>query len=134
MKHYSLDIIADEYYFFIFFFFSSRRRHTRCSRDWSSDVCSSDLPQRRITRQRRKERRHDDAIHGAGQSRQELRGGRHAKPATADRDGEVQRGAGEGPRAARGRGAPPELEGSTPPVCPWAEDRDRRALHLDEGD
>src|SRR2546429_2593324 len=28
---------------FYFFFFSSRRRHTRCSRDWSSDVCSSDL-------------------------------------------------------------------------------------------
>src|SRR3989449_3273311 len=28
---------------FAFFFFSSRRRHTRCSRDWSSDVCSSDL-------------------------------------------------------------------------------------------
>src|SRR2546429_416204 len=27
---------------FLFFFFSSRRRHTRCSRDWSSDVCSSD--------------------------------------------------------------------------------------------
>src|SRR2546429_6688787 len=26
-----------------FFFFSSRRRHTICSRDWSSDVCSSDL-------------------------------------------------------------------------------------------
>src|SRR5687768_18612858 len=25
------------------FFFSSRRRHTRCRRDWSSDVCSSDL-------------------------------------------------------------------------------------------
>src|SRR6266550_7755012 len=25
------------------FFFSSRRRHTSCSRDWSSDVCSSDL-------------------------------------------------------------------------------------------
>src|SRR5256884_516747 len=25
------------------FFFLSRRRHTRCSRDWSSDVCSSDL-------------------------------------------------------------------------------------------
>src|SRR2546422_9845818 len=28
--------------FLFFFFFSSRRRHTRCSRDWSSDVCSSD--------------------------------------------------------------------------------------------
>src|SRR2546422_2409764 len=27
----------------VLFFFSSRRRHTRCSRDWSSDVCSSDL-------------------------------------------------------------------------------------------
>src|SRR5216683_1577625 len=27
----------------IFFFFSSRRRHTRSDRDWSSDVCSSDL-------------------------------------------------------------------------------------------
>src|SRR5690606_41973952 len=29
--------------YFFFFFFSSRRRHTRFSRDWSSDVCSSDL-------------------------------------------------------------------------------------------
>src|SRR5690349_22739777 len=28
---------------FLFFFFSSRRRHTRSLRDWSSDVCSSDL-------------------------------------------------------------------------------------------
>src|SRR5690606_39621466 len=27
----------------VFFFFSSRRRHTRFSRDWSSDVCSSDV-------------------------------------------------------------------------------------------
>src|SRR5699024_11672481 len=31
------------YYVLIFFFFSSRRRHTRSKRDWSSDVCSSDL-------------------------------------------------------------------------------------------
>src|SRR5437870_11547793 len=29
--------------FCFFFFFSSRRRHTRWPRDWSSDVCSSDL-------------------------------------------------------------------------------------------
>src|SRR5690349_23119856 len=28
------------------FFFSSRRRHTRSLRDWSSDVCSSDLVER----------------------------------------------------------------------------------------
>src|SRR5574339_647145 len=30
--------------FFFFFFFSSRRRHTRSPGDWSSDVCSPDLP------------------------------------------------------------------------------------------
>src|SRR5690606_17548617 len=32
------------------FFFSSRRRHTRFSRDWSSDVCSSDLEVRVLRR------------------------------------------------------------------------------------
>src|SRR5437868_8823217 len=32
----------------LFFFFSSRRRHTRSKRDWSSDVCSSDLVSRLI--------------------------------------------------------------------------------------
>src|SRR5204863_673224 len=35
------------FFFFFFFFFSSRRRHTRSLRDWSSDVCSSDLLDRR---------------------------------------------------------------------------------------
>src|SRR5690606_40263037 len=30
-------------FFVVLFFFSSRRRHTSFSRDWSSDVCSSDL-------------------------------------------------------------------------------------------
>src|SRR5690348_17780850 len=35
--------------FFFFFFFSSRRRHTRWTGDWSSDVCSSDLPARRLS-------------------------------------------------------------------------------------
>src|SRR5439155_15444213 len=34
---------SDLLYFYLFFFFSSRRRHTRWPRDWSSDVCSSDL-------------------------------------------------------------------------------------------
>src|SRR5581483_2553423 len=33
--------------YFFFFFFSSRRRHTRYWRDWSSDVCSSDLARSR---------------------------------------------------------------------------------------
>src|SRR5216683_6078306 len=35
-----------------FFFFSSRRRHTRSDRDWSSDVCSSDLGMRSSTQAR----------------------------------------------------------------------------------
>ena len=34
---------CDVLWLFCFFFFSSRRRHTRLVRDWSSDVCSSDL-------------------------------------------------------------------------------------------
>src|SRR5699024_5804681 len=38
------DICFSDYCLFSFcFFFSSRRRHTRSKRDWSSDVCSSDL-------------------------------------------------------------------------------------------
>src|SRR3712207_7504378 len=52
---YLLIIVLNIYSFFIrivvldfFFFFSSRRRHTRYWRDWSSDVCSSDLPQRLV--------------------------------------------------------------------------------------
>src|SRR5215203_6758147 len=38
--------------FFFFFFFSSRRRHTRYWRDWSSDVCSSDLGENLLERSR----------------------------------------------------------------------------------
>src|SRR5436309_893484 len=36
--------VKEDQPFVFFFFFSSRRRHTIFSRDWSSDVCSSDLP------------------------------------------------------------------------------------------
>src|SRR5258707_5759924 len=36
--------LAQQWHSFATFFFSSRRRHTRYWRDWSSDVCSSDLP------------------------------------------------------------------------------------------
>src|SRR5690606_40334193 len=42
--------------FGVFFFFSSRRRHTRFSRDWSSDVCSSDLETTRLIQQALDER------------------------------------------------------------------------------
>src|SRR5207249_9400080 len=42
-----ISVDSHQYYFYFvfsfFFFFSSRRRHTRSKRDWSSDVCSSDL-------------------------------------------------------------------------------------------
>src|SRR5690242_21296304 len=42
---YSVSLICIVFFvFFFFFFFSSRRRHTRLTCDWSSDVCSSDLP------------------------------------------------------------------------------------------
>src|SRR2546429_7280337 len=46
-----------------YFFFSSRRRHTRCSRDWSSDVCSSDLGPVEIRRLRAVP---DEVARGAG--------------------------------------------------------------------
>src|SRR3712207_2135414 len=49
-------LIADgvwEYELFVFFF-SSRRRHTRYWRDWSSDVCSSDLVIMKFENQRGK--------------------------------------------------------------------------------
>src|SRR5687768_18520748 len=36
----------------IYFFVSSRRRHTICSRDWSSDVCSSDLIEPKLAKRR----------------------------------------------------------------------------------
>src|SRR6266436_9975622 len=36
-------VACNVHFLSFFFFFSSRRRHTSCSRDWSSDVCSSDL-------------------------------------------------------------------------------------------
>src|SRR5699024_11756787 len=38
------DVALVLHYTYFYFFFSSRRRHTRSKRDWSSDVCSSDLP------------------------------------------------------------------------------------------
>src|SRR6266508_372918 len=40
----------------MFFFFSSRRRHTRWPRDWSSDVCSSDLQEKTENRNRSTDR------------------------------------------------------------------------------
>src|SRR3712207_557354 len=43
MMHTAYVVISVVLRFVLIFFFSSRRRHTRYWRDWSSDVCSSDL-------------------------------------------------------------------------------------------
>src|SRR5690349_23145389 len=70
-------------FFFFFFFFSSRRRHTRSLRDWSSDVCSSDLdgggaglwPRQEVVRHHRglrPRRRHVRRV-GAGDRRRRVR-------------------------------------------------------------
>src|SRR2546422_9458493 len=58
-----------------FFFFSSRRRHTRCSRDWSSDVCSSDLysPWHRVDGWRLNEESHHDFVFMDGEARHPVR-------------------------------------------------------------
>src|SRR3989440_2420133 len=42
-SHYTSYVCSSHLIASFFFFFSSRRRHTRSDRDWSSDVCSSDL-------------------------------------------------------------------------------------------
>src|SRR5699024_12123385 len=51
-------------------FFSSRRRHTRATRDWSSDVCSSDL-------------RSSSSAHHSGRPRQSVPASAGARPAAA---------------------------------------------------
>src|SRR3712207_9377290 len=50
----------------LFFFFSSRRRHTRYWRDWSSDVCSSDLDDRRPPALGTEEAEPDEGEQGRG--------------------------------------------------------------------
>src|SRR6266513_1544358 len=51
------------------FFFSSRRRHTRSKRDWSSDVCSSDLRRRRARRTPGASRAHVRCCRGRSEER-----------------------------------------------------------------
>ena len=52
----SIDSLERYIVCFVLFFFSSRRRHTRYWRDWSSDVCSSDLERKCANRKYEKER------------------------------------------------------------------------------
>src|SRR5690606_40228821 len=53
----------------VLFFFSSRRRHTRFSRDWSSDVCSSDLALATWARDAKSDVKEKVLGHGFGASR-----------------------------------------------------------------
>src|SRR3712207_8808149 len=96
-------------YLYFFFFFSSRRRHTRYWRDWSSDVCSSDLRRvhRRVSvgprrvrvppdverahgderaRRIRRVRRGPDAVPGGPRSVRRRRGGGGSGPGGVPRD------------------------------------------------
>ena len=75
-------------------------------------------------------RRHDESD-GPGEGIEGIRGGRLARWATARRDGQVQRGAGEGGDPPGRRGAAPELEGGEDPVLGQGPDRDRRAVRRD---
>src|SRR5204863_6790380 len=54
------------------FFFSSRRRHTRSLRDWSSDVCSSDLAPRSLSHASSIDRRSSGA-RGSAERHERLR-------------------------------------------------------------
>src|SRR3712207_7346542 len=81
----------------VFFFFSSRRRHTRYWRDWSSDVCSSDLAADRGGRRR-----------GARDRRRHVPPGPRAPPDRRGRlDGDPAR---LGRRGGGGGDAPPDRE------------------------
>src|SRR2546422_3545038 len=61
------------------FFFSSRRRHTRCSRDWSSDVCSSDLVKRPPSRGREKTSLFSDQFRRGESEKGKLSGAKSSK-------------------------------------------------------
>src|SRR3989449_10173836 len=112
-------------FFFFFFFFSSRRRHTRCSRDWSSDVCSSDLerhvplpPVRWLLgdRQRRGPDSREDPLRG------EVRRGSHQ--GAGERRGPLGRGIGRGAaifagRAERDRGGGGDVGPQGGGARPW---------------
>src|SRR5690606_40011302 len=66
---------------YFFFFFSSRRRHTRFSRDWSSDVCSSDLVELRARiAQAHGRRRVGVLVDGQGQKHRGHAQNQHVKP------------------------------------------------------
>src|SRR5258707_7033151 len=73
-------------WYFVFFFFSSRRRHTRYWRDWSSDVCSSDL-RLRLVRERGRGSRQSISVRRAAHQEAVLLLERPARPYDHGRGG-----------------------------------------------
>src|SRR5216683_5935819 len=74
-----------------FFFFSSRRRHTRSDRDWSSDVCSSDLRRPRPLVEARPGVRATDVARQSGHAPGPVAGSRGTKPWMGEGLGQVNR-------------------------------------------
>src|SRR2546422_5594099 len=108
-----------------FFFFSSRRRHTRCSRDWSSDVCSSDLKlevpeiQQQIVEIRATARE----------------AGSRTKIAVSSRDDSIDPvGACVGLKGSRVQAVVNELGGERIDIVPWSPDPERFAKRSGSGD
>src|SRR2546428_14187064 len=101
-----------------FFFFSSRRRHTRSDRDWSSDVCSSDLAgavRRPLVRPVR------ERLRGRGQGRRAAAVRRaRGRVGVALRAGGAARGGGGGAPGPRGGGRGPRGRRTPPGVPPGA--------------
>src|SRR5690606_39641432 len=78
-------------YYFLFFF-SSRRRHTRFSRDWSSDVCSSDLDFRKAQDAARQEQMEKEQARADAAAQAEMdRMGSEAERNRADAYNKVKR-------------------------------------------
>src|SRR5699024_11735546 len=77
-------------FFSFVFFFSSRRRHTRSKRDWSSDVCSSDLPGAVVEQEQQIDGVDCQVLSGSGDGQ-----GLHAVACDGEGWGFVTRGEGE---------------------------------------
>src|SRR2546421_3586946 len=121
-------------FYLLFFFFSSRRRHTRSDRDWSSDVCSSDLkrfPQQNAPCRRRKEGAHHgrriDWISGRDTGDgSPSRGAVYLLPGAQAAQRRAARS--DCPRSRHSDGAGIESGGALPPCGPPARQR-RARLH-----
>src|SRR3989442_323472 len=122
------------FFYFFFFFFSSRRRHTRCGRDWSSDVCSSDLTcfagsgDTRRSAQRRRRRSSRRRARSAGRAAAGARRGGAVRVGTpANRSARAPRRRSRGPRARAPGGGTARSERAPAALACWRAARRRAA-------